>query len=82
MSGMDSPGARLRRLLADKAPVLAPGAANALGARIAADCGFDAVYASGAAIANWSLTYGITEEHRATPAPHSSHTGWVNATNR
>jgi len=55
MSGMDSPGARLRRLLADKAPVLAPGAANALGARIAADCGFDAVYASGAAIANWSL---------------------------
>ncbi|HEX5585911.1 MAG TPA: oxaloacetate decarboxylase [Acidimicrobiia bacterium] len=47
--------ARLRRLLADDAPVLAPGAANALTARIVADCGFDAVYVSGAGIANWSL---------------------------
>ena len=50
-----TPGARLRRLLATHAPVLAPGAANALSARIIADCGFDVVYASGAGIANWSL---------------------------
>jgi 2-methylisocitrate lyase-like PEP mutase family enzyme len=35
--------------------VVAPGAANALGARIVADCGFEAVYVSGAGIANWSL---------------------------
>jgi len=55
MSSEDAPGSRLRRLLADKAPLLAPGAANALGARIIADCGFDTVYATGAGIANWSL---------------------------
>jgi 2-methylisocitrate lyase-like PEP mutase family enzyme len=50
-----TPGARLRGLLADDAPVLAPGAANALAARIVADCGFDTLYVSGAGIANWSL---------------------------
>jgi len=50
-----SQGRRLRQLLADDPTVLAPGAANALGARIVADCGFDTVYVSGAGIANWSL---------------------------
>jgi methylisocitrate lyase len=50
-----SPGGRLRQLLEESRPVLAPGVANALGARIVADCGFDAVYVSGAGIANWSL---------------------------
>jgi 2,3-dimethylmalate lyase len=50
-----SPGARLRQLLIEEPPVLAPGAANALGAKIVADCGFDTVYVSGAGIANWSL---------------------------
>jgi 2-methylisocitrate lyase-like PEP mutase family enzyme len=50
-----SQGGRLRELLADDPPVIAPGAANALGARIVADCGFDTVYVSGAGIANWSL---------------------------
>jgi 2-methylisocitrate lyase-like PEP mutase family enzyme len=48
-------GRTLRELLASEAPVLAPGAANALGARIVADCGFKTVYVSGAGIANWSL---------------------------
>lgn len=47
--------AQLRQLLAAKSPVLAPGAANALSARVVADCGFDVVYASGAGIANWAL---------------------------
>jgi 2-methylisocitrate lyase-like PEP mutase family enzyme len=41
--------------LAATSPVLAPGAANALSARVVADCGFDVVYASGAGIANWAL---------------------------
>lgn len=50
-----SPGARLRALLAEAAPVLAPGAPDALMARIVADCGFDVVYVSGAGVANWSL---------------------------
>jgi 2-methylisocitrate lyase-like PEP mutase family enzyme len=50
-----SQGSRLRELLANDPPVIAPGAANALGARIVADCGFDTVYVSGAGIANWSL---------------------------
>jgi len=53
--GEASPGSRLRRLVATSAPVLAPGAANALGARIIADCGFDVVYATGAGISNWLL---------------------------
>ncbi len=47
--------AQLRQLLAATSPVLAPGAANALSARVVADCGFDVVYASGAGIANWAL---------------------------
>ncbi|MGD9796630.1 MAG: oxaloacetate decarboxylase [Acidimicrobiia bacterium] len=62
----NSPGQRLRALLASSAPVLAPGAANALGARIVADCGFDVVYVSGAGIANWSLgvpDLGLTTMH-------------------
>jgi 2,3-dimethylmalate lyase len=50
-----SPGRRLRQLLTTGAPVLAPGAANALSARIVADAGFDVVYVSGAGVANWSL---------------------------
>lgn len=50
-----SNGRALRQLLVEQAPVLAPGAANALGARIVVDCGFEAVYVSGAGIANWSL---------------------------
>jgi 2-methylisocitrate lyase-like PEP mutase family enzyme len=50
-----TPGLHLRHLLATRPPVLAPGAANALTARIIADCGFDVVYVSGAAVANWSL---------------------------
>ena len=50
-----SPGGQLRQLLVDDAPVLAPGVANALGARIVSDCGFSTVYVSGAGIANWSL---------------------------
>jgi carboxyvinyl-carboxyphosphonate phosphorylmutase len=50
-----SPGARLRHLMATHAPVIAPGAANALSARIVADAGFDVVYVSGAGIANWAL---------------------------
>ncbi|KCZ86014.1 carboxyvinyl-carboxyphosphonate phosphorylmutase [Hyphomonas adhaerens MHS-3] len=35
--------------------ILAPGAPNALTARIAQDAGFSTVYASGAGIANWAL---------------------------
>ncbi|MGE0305675.1 MAG: oxaloacetate decarboxylase [Acidimicrobiia bacterium] len=52
-------GARLRELLtaarASGLPLITPGAPNALTARIIADAGFDALYVSGAGIANWSL---------------------------
>jgi 2,3-dimethylmalate lyase len=51
----ETPGQVLRRLIRDEGPLLAPGAVNALGARLVADAGFEAVYASGAGIANWSL---------------------------
>jgi 2-methylisocitrate lyase-like PEP mutase family enzyme len=52
-------GAQLRSMLAaaraDATPVIAPGAPNALTARIVVDAGFPCVYVSGAGIANWSL---------------------------
>ena len=50
MSG--SPGARLRALLDRPEPLVLPGCADALTARIAVAVGFEAVYATGAGIAN------------------------------
>ncbi len=50
-----TPSRRLRTLLRERAPILAPGAPNALTARIIADCGFEVIYASGAGVANWSF---------------------------
>jgi 2-methylisocitrate lyase-like PEP mutase family enzyme len=47
-----TPAARLRALIDTEAPVLAPGAFNALFARLIADAGFPAVYLSGAGVAN------------------------------
>jgi 2-methylisocitrate lyase-like PEP mutase family enzyme len=46
---------RLKSLLARRDATLAPGAANALFARIIEDLGFDVVYVSGAGIANMQL---------------------------
>jgi 2-methylisocitrate lyase-like PEP mutase family enzyme len=48
------PGARIRALL-DAPPIVLPGCADALTARIAAGVGFEAVYATGAGIANAML---------------------------
>ena len=42
-----SAGARLRALLARDEPTLAPGAFDALSARVVAEAGFDAVYMTG-----------------------------------
>ena len=50
-----SPAARLRARLAQETPLLLPGCADALTARIAADVGFEAVYATGAGISNTLL---------------------------
>ena len=47
-----SAGARLRSLIGGPEPLLLPGAADALTARILEDTGFGAVYATGAGIAN------------------------------
>jgi len=49
---MSGTPARLRTLLGDEAPVVAPGAFNALFARLIEEAGFDAVYLSGAGVAN------------------------------
>lgn len=48
---MDSPGALLRALLRENAPVVAPGVFDGLSAHLARQAGFAAVYASGGAIA-------------------------------
>lgn len=44
------PTTRLRQLLAQPAPVLAPGVYDAIGARLAQHAGFDAVYMTGAGV--------------------------------
>lgn len=49
---MTTPAARLRTLLDESAPVVAPGAFNALFAKLIAEAGFPAVYLSGAGVAN------------------------------
>ncbi len=49
---MSGTPARLRALLSADAPVVAPGAFNALFARLIEEAGFDAVYLSGAGVAN------------------------------
>jgi 2-methylisocitrate lyase-like PEP mutase family enzyme len=48
----DAPGARLRRLLERTEPLVVPGCADALTARLAQAAGFEALYATGAGIAN------------------------------
>lgn len=45
----------LRRRLAQPGPVVMPGAANALTARIIVECGYESVYVTGAGIANTFL---------------------------
>lgn len=49
------PGRTLRRTLGERRAVLVPGVPNALGARIVADLGFEAVYLSGAGVTNTFL---------------------------
>ena len=55
MSPARSPGARLRALLARPEALMLPGCADALTARLAEAAGFEAVYATGAGIANTLL---------------------------
>jgi len=50
-----SPAGWLRRRVADGPLLVCPGAANALTARMIEDCGFEAVYVTGAGIANTYL---------------------------
>lgn len=52
---MTDQGGRLRSLLAEQSPVVAPGAFNALFARLIVEAGFPAVYLSGAGVANTLL---------------------------
>jgi 2-methylisocitrate lyase-like PEP mutase family enzyme len=44
---------RFRALMEERRALVVPGAGNALSARVIADCGFDAIYITGAGIANW-----------------------------
>src|SRR5258707_8668157 len=46
---------KFRAMLKPGAAVILPGVANALAARVVADCGFDAAYVTGAGIANTFL---------------------------
>lgn len=51
----ESPNRRLRDLLRARKPVLLPGAANALTARVIEDIGFKAIYVTGAGVTNTFL---------------------------
>jgi 2-methylisocitrate lyase-like PEP mutase family enzyme len=67
-------GQRLRQAISDRRALLVPGAANALTARIIEDLGFEAIYLTGAGLANTQLgvpDIGLvspTEVARATAA--------------
>lgn len=50
-----SPAARLKKLMAERRAILAPGAGNALTARVIEDLGFEVAYVTGAGIANTLL---------------------------
>lgn len=55
VGGLTSARTRLRKNLAERRAMLAPGAANALTARAIEDLGFEAVYVTGAGVANTYL---------------------------
>jgi 2-methylisocitrate lyase-like PEP mutase family enzyme len=67
-------GQRLRQAISDRRALLVPGAANALTARIIEDLGFEAIYLTGAGLANTQLgvpdigLVSLTEVARATAA--------------
>ena len=67
-------GQRLRQAISDRRALLVPGAANALTARIIEDQGFEAIYLTGAGLANTELgvpdigLVSLTEVARATAA--------------
>ena len=52
---LDRPTTRLKSLLARRESAVLPGAPSALFARVIEDLGFEAVYITGAGIANMSL---------------------------
>ncbi|MFD8339321.1 oxaloacetate decarboxylase [Streptomyces solisilvae] len=68
---MTSRGSRLRALLERRSAMPVPGAANALTARIIEDEGFDAVYVTGAGIANTFL--GVPDVGLTTLTEVASH---------
>src|SRR5689334_317604 len=62
---------KFRAMLKPGAAVILPGVANALVARVAADCGFDAAYVTGAGIANSFL--GIPDNGLVTVSELTAH---------
>ncbi len=69
-----TPGHRLKQAISERRALLVPGAANALTARVIEDLGFEAVYLTGAGLANTELgvpdigLVTLTELARATTA--------------
>lgn len=59
MTGRGTPGVRFRALVTERAPLQIPGAINAYSALLAERAGFEAVYLSGAGVANAS--YGLPD---------------------
>ena len=72
---MKSNGAKLRAIIEERRAVIVPGVANALGARIVADLGFEAVYITGAGVNN--TFYGIPDLGFAGLAEIAQHTSAI-----
>jgi 2-methylisocitrate lyase-like PEP mutase family enzyme len=62
---------KFRAMLTPGSAVILPGVSNALAARVAADCGFDAAYVTGAGIANTFL--GIPDNGLVTVSELAAH---------
>src|SRR5262247_4114759 len=62
---------KFRAMLQPGAALILPGVANALAARVVADCGFDAAYVTGAGIANTFL--GIPDNGLVTATELAAH---------
>jgi 2-methylisocitrate lyase-like PEP mutase family enzyme len=66
---------KFRAMLTPGSAVILPGVANALAARVAADCGFDAAYVTGAGIANTFL--GVPDNGLVTVSELAAHVGAI-----
>ena len=75
--GSQSKGAKFKAIVKERRAVIVPGVANALGARVVEDLGFEAVYITGAGVNN--TFYGVPDLGFAGLAEIAQHTAAIAA---